>query len=204
MKKIFNLLLVNVFLWTSFANVEGAINVVIASKNGCKALAARKAFQEVFPNDEIEIMMCETTSGVKEQPVGQKIALKGAKNRINSLPQELLDKADYVVSIENYIEQDVASQKWQDIGLVLLKKRGEEEEVMALTREVTIPDQFVQLAKDLSSGVSEEGYSYTVGCAIEEYYADRHIDAHDWHREVEFGGVSRGQLLQEAILKASH
>ena len=202
MKKIFNLMFVNVCLWTSFSVGAETINIAIASKNEHKILAVRSVFQEEFPGSEIELMTYEASSGVPQQPIFQKTALKGARNRINNLPQELLDKADYVVSIENYIEQDLVSQEWQDIGLVLLKKRENPVEILCFTREVFLPNRFVELAKDVSSEVSEEGCSCTVGHAIEEYYEGKHIDAHDWHHEAEFGGVSRGELLADAVRKA--
>lgn len=204
MKKIFNLMLANVCLWTSFPVVAETINVVIASKNEHKILAVSRVFQEEFPEATIELMTYEATSGIPEQPIFQKTALKGVRNRVNSLPQELLDKADYVVSIENYIEQDLVSQEWQDRGLVLLKKRENPMEILCLTQRVSLPNRFVELAKELSSEVSEEGYSCTVGHTIEEYYEGKHIDAHDWHHEAEFGGISRGELLREAICKAIH
>lgn len=39
---------------------------------------------------------------------------------------------------------------------------------------------------------------------LQQSFPQRAIDAHDWHREVEFGGVSREKLLQDALYKALH
>jgi adenine phosphoribosyltransferase len=105
------------------------------------------------------------------------------------------------VSIENYIEQDLISQKWQDIGLVLLKKRSNQEEMVYLTQGVFIPDLVAQVAKEVSLEVSEEGYSCTVGSVIKDKSEGGLIDAHDWQSEAEFGGVSRKELLSDALLK---
>ena len=204
MKKIFKLLFVSVCLGVSFPAFAENIKVVVASKSEHKVLAVNRAFQEAFPDDEIELVPYETISSIPEQPIGKETALKGAKNRINSLPQEFLDGADYVVSIETYIEQHSHSEKWHDIGLLLCKTLSDLQEIVSLTREIPMPDQFVHLAKELSSEVTAEGYSCTVGCAIKHYYKDKNINARDWHSEAEFGGVSRSELLSDALCKALH
>ena len=54
MSKIFNFILASIYLGSSFSVMAENIKVVIASKNEHKVLAVSKAFQERFPDDEIE------------------------------------------------------------------------------------------------------------------------------------------------------
>ncbi|MBS0628290.1 MAG: adenine phosphoribosyltransferase [Verrucomicrobia bacterium] len=204
MSKIFKIVLASLYLGTSFSVFAENIKVVVTSKNEQKVLAVKKAFEDRFPNDEIELVSYKTASDIPEQPISEKTALEGVKNRLNNLPSEALDTASYIVSIENYIKQDPFSQKWQDIGLVLCKKRSDTVDSIFSTQATPIPDQFIYLAKELSSEISEKGYSCTVGYAISQYYQNKEIDSHNWHEEPQFGGVSRKELLEEALFKALH
>ena len=115
---------------------------------------------------------------------------------------ENLGAADYIVSIENYIEQSSVTQRWYDKGLILCKQASQE--IILTTKSVLIPDMYVKLAQEMSTDVSERGFSVTVGQAIQQSFPDRCIDKHDWHCEVEFGGVSRQQLLKDSLGKALH
>ncbi len=173
------------------------ITVVIASQSSQKILAVKQSFSETFPEDTIVYIAHATSSCVPAQPVGYDCALQGARNRLQNLPEELQQQADYIVSIENYIEQSAVTQCWYDIGLILVKQSSQE--IIVMTSAVFIPEMYVQRAQQMSSEVSECGYSMTVGQAIQHSFLDKHVDPSDWHSEVEFGGVSRQQLLQDAL-----
>ena len=176
----------------------GTITVVIASQSSQKISAVHKAFDEKFPHDTILYIPCKTDSLIPEQPVGFDCAMQGVYNRIQSIPTDL-GEADYVVSIENYIEQSFVTQRWYDKGLILVQQSSQE--IIMTTNPVFIPDIYIQLAQQMSTEISELGYSITVGTAIQKSFLDRSIDPQDWHREVEFGGVSRQQLLKEILDK---
>jgi adenine phosphoribosyltransferase len=61
----------------------------------------------------------------------------------------------------------------------------------------------VTIAQLLSSPerISAEGYEMTIGKAIEKFFSERKVDPQDWHREEEFGGIPREELLSEALFK---
>lgn len=175
------------------------ITVVIASQSPQKIAAVKESFDIKFPDDTLLYISHKTSSLIPEQPVGFDCALQGVRNRLHSLPQEVI-AADYIVAIENYIEQSPDTQRWYDKGLIVLQEPSQE--IVLTTKSVFIPDMYVQLAQQMSTEVSENGFSTTVGAAIQYSFPDRSIDPHDWHCEVEFGGVSRQQLLQDTLNKA--
>lgn len=175
------------------------ITVVIASQSHQKISAVKQSFGEKFPHDTIVYISHTTSSLIPAQPIGYDCALQGVRNRLQNLPEKL-QQADYVVSIENYIEQSPVTQRWYDKGLVLLKQASQE--IILTTTPTFIPDVYVQLAQQMSLEVSEYGYSTTVGQAIQQSFPDRLIDPSDWHCKAEFGGISREQLLQDTLSKA--
>lgn len=198
-KSFLNILLILGF----FELAARDIHVVIASKNAHKLAAVGGAFVARFPGDALIFTACSSVSGVPEQPVGKEIALRGARNRVQSLSPERVSCADYVVAIENYIEQSPVTGAWSDSGLVLIQDSAQAAEFVALTKETSVPEKYVALAQ-AAGLVAQEGYSVTIGQMIQESCVDKVIDGHDWHREPEFGGISRAQLLQDALFKALH
>jgi hypothetical protein len=119
----------------------------------------------------------------------------------HALPKDLL-QSDYIVAIENYIEQSPVTGRWYDKGLVLVKDQVAGKDIVLASQAVFIPEQYVVLAQQMSSEFSELGFSTTVGVAIKQSFPDRNIDPTDWHKEVEFGGVSRMQFLTDTLSKA--
>lgn len=207
MKKLTRLCVAALCILNSYTAFADCIKVAVTSQNQIKIEAVREAFQSRFPNDEIDILAIKTSSGIPEQPLGHETALKGAKNRLTNLPEGVISSVNYMVSIENYIEQSSSTGMWKDIGVILLVDNSKKsQEGVSMTKATSFPAKFVQLAKEMSSSseISEEGFSFTIGQAIAFSYGDRSIDPHDWHRESEFGGVSRQALIKEAIFKAIH
>jgi len=176
------------------------IKVVVASQSLQKITAVKASFSKKFPDDELVYFLHKTFSGVPDQPVGAVSAMQGVRNRLDSLPKNMV--ADYVVAIESYIEQSSSTHRWYDKGLVVIKQ-GSQEYIME-SQSVFIPDEYVQLAQTISGSISEYGYSATVGMAIEKSFLDKNIDPNDWHKEVEFGNVSRQQILQDVLDKILH
>jgi len=173
------------------------IKIVIASESPQKVMAVQGAFCEKFIHDDLVFFAHKVVSGIPEQPVGYDAALKGIRNRLNNLPDRM--EADYVIAIENYIEQSSVTQRWYDKGLVCVQE-GSQETVIE-TKSVCIPDLYVQIAQQLSGKSSDLGYAITVGAAIQQSFVDRDVDPTNWQQEPEFGGVSRQQLLQDALDK---
>lgn len=200
MKKYTRILLVVGLL--HLVQLSAHIKVLIASESNQKVNAVKRAFQEKFPHEIIEYVIAKTSSGVPEQPVGRACATEGVRNRLQSLPSALLVDADYAIAIENYIEQvpTVAGFAWCDKGLIICKQK--EQEIFITTKPVFFDKKYVELAQKMSVTISEKGYSTTVGKAIQASFAVGVIDAADWHRDPLFGGVSRQQLLKDALDKA--
>ena len=140
------------------------ITVTIASQSSQKIAAVKHAFDKRFPCDNVVYRSSKTCSNVPEQPVGYDVALQGVCNRVQSLPSQLT-KADYVVSIENYIEQSPTTKRWYDKGLILVQQQSSSE-IVLITKSVLIPDIYVQLAQQMSTEISELGYSTTVGTGL--------------------------------------
>ncbi len=200
MKKIFIAMLTLLCLSDVFLFGE-TIKVVVTSSNAQKNAAVRGAFEKRFPPYTVEVISCKSDSGVPSQPIGYEVALKGARNRIDNLPQELLLHSQYVVSIENFIEY--LGDSWSDVGLVVVKDLAKEkDETIVSTRNVFIPSQYVELAREISTSITEEGFSTTIGKSIQKSFSQQVIDSQDWQKEESFGGVSRKTLLEEALFKA--
>lgn len=176
--------------------------IVIASASKQKISAVQAAFNQKFPHDTIEYRWHKTVSNVPEQPVGYAVALCGARNRIACLHPELVDGADYIVSVENYIEQSLATGIWYDKAVVLCMHGAQE--IVLVSQPTCVPEAYVHLAQQVSEHVSSAGCSVTVGSAIQQSLQDKIVDPSDWHREPEFGGVSRKALIQDTIEKILH
>jgi adenine phosphoribosyltransferase len=192
------------FLLFSCAALHGeTLRVLIASQCPQKIASIQKEFSERFCNDTIELISCKSSSSIPEQPVGYECALRGARNRIASVSTDLIADADYVVSIENYIEPSARQEFWNDIGLVLIKHQRTNQERITLSPATLIPVEYVSAAqaKAGSEGISADGYAVSIGQTIHDSFAPRVIDPQDWHKESEFGGISRQELLEQAIFK---
>ncbi len=198
MKKQVRLYLFTIIISNVLILEARVITVAIASESTQKVAAVQEAFNAKFPQDTIKYIAEKSSSLIPEQPVGKSIATQGARNRLNSLPTSV-QHADYIVSIENYIEQSATTQRWYDRGLIIVQHGSQE--IVLTTQPTFVPSNYVQLAQQLSSEISEHGYSVTVGAAIQQSFTDRFIDAADWHREIEFGGVSRTHMLKDTLDK---
>lgn len=74
------------------------IKVAIASQNPVKIAAVKLAFSQMFPTQTFEFSDISVSSGVSNQPLGEKETLKGASNRVKNLSKII--PADYWVGIE--------------------------------------------------------------------------------------------------------
>ncbi|PIS03263.1 MAG: hypothetical protein COT85_00865 [Chlamydiae bacterium CG10_big_fil_rev_8_21_14_0_10_42_34] len=190
-----DVLLAMSFFCLTFGLFSNEIQVVVASKAAVKINAVKHAFQKRFPLDQIFVAGYSSDSAIPEQPVGREIALQGVLNRAKSLPLELVQMADFVVSIENFIE--LTEDGWCDVGLIGVNG------VYVFTKPTPIPSCFVEMAQEQSllQGECPDGLMVTVGSVIQALRGSA-VDAQDWHKEVEFGGISRQDLLEEALFSA--
>lgn len=81
------------------------IRVVVASKNPIKIKCTERAFQQVFPQQDVHITAVSVPSGVADQPMTDKETLAGAINRAKNAQQEIR-KADFWVGLEGGIADD--------------------------------------------------------------------------------------------------
>lgn len=79
------------------------MKIVITSKNPVKKNATSKAFGDMFPDANFIVKEISVPSGVSEQPMSEKEALQGAKQRVENASKEISD-ADFIVGIEGGIE----------------------------------------------------------------------------------------------------
>ena len=145
MKRSFKILCAVIMLHVVDVDAR-TITVTIASQSPQKIAAVKESFDKKFPNDILVYTSCKTCSNIPEQPVGYESALQGVCNRIQSIPTDL-SKADYVVSIENYIEQSPETKRWYDKGLILVQRQSAPE-ILLITKPVFIPDMVECRAKN--------------------------------------------------------
>lgn len=190
-----------IFIGTSVLDAK-TINIVIASDNQHKVAAVERAFTLQFPQETIQVFPYAVASGVPAQPIGSQVAECGARNRLSNLPTDIVHHADYVVALENFIEQ-VPSGSWCDKGLLIMQDMRMQRELVCCTAPTFFPTEYMLKARELSGidGVHEGGFAVTVGEAIASSFIDREVDTHNWHQEPEFGGVSREQLLADCLYK---
>jgi len=206
MKRCMQLSFMSILLLSCLSIWARDIKVVIASQNAHKIQAVSNAFKDKFLDDNIQFIVYKTASLIPEQPIGKDVALKGAQNRLNGIEHDAI-LSDYCIAIESYIEQSPSTASWYDVGLILLRDASQPgKDMILLTKPTHIPHQFIQLAAQMSDAtkITAAGYPVTIGQAIASSFTDRTIDSHDWHSQPEFGGVSRHELLQEALFKALH
>ena len=71
--------------------------ILVGSSNPTKINAVKEAFRVVYPKTKFKVLGRGVSSGVSDQPMGEKETFLGAKKRVMGL---LKDKAEYYVGIE--------------------------------------------------------------------------------------------------------
>jgi adenine phosphoribosyltransferase len=173
------------------------ITVCVASKSPKKIKACLKAFEQAFGHEKIIIKAFEAASGVPNQPIGRQVGCLGAFNRLDSL----VEPADYYVAFENFIEEE--NGRFFDRAAVVLKNLNTSESFLGFSEAVEVSKHLVEEAKMASDVVTLEGFSSTVGEIIHSQSGGV-VDANDWHKEPQFGGISRVNLLNEALFQTLH
>ena len=97
------------------------MKVVVGSTNPVKIEATKRAFKKVWPKKKWEIVGIEVSSGVSHQPMTDKEAVKGARNRAKRALK--LGKADFGVGLEGGLQEFEGI--WFDTGwIVVVNKKG--------------------------------------------------------------------------------
>ena len=79
------------------------MHIIVASRNPVKVDATRRAFNEIFPDESLEVGSVDVASGVSDQPVSDQETRRGARTRaINASQAE--PAADFWVGMEGGIE----------------------------------------------------------------------------------------------------
>lgn len=76
--------------------------IIVASKNPVKIASVLVAFRKVFPNEDFEAEGVSVSSGVSDQPMSEKVTLRGAFNRVVNASINVV--GDFWVGIEGGIE----------------------------------------------------------------------------------------------------
>lgn len=96
--------------------------VAVGSTNPAKVSAAKIGFGKVFPNDKIKVVGTDVKSGVSDQPMSDKEAIKGAINRAKAAFKSAKN-ADYGVGMEGGLHQ--IGKNWFESGwIAVINKEG--------------------------------------------------------------------------------
>ncbi|MBI2450914.1 MAG: inosine/xanthosine triphosphatase [Parcubacteria group bacterium] len=118
------------------------MKIAVGSKNPVKIEAARAAFQKVWPDKKFKIHGLAVESGVSKQPMSDKEAILGARNRAKLAVRAL--KADFGVGLEGgtqKINKDYFECGW----IVILDKNNNES--IGSTIKMLIPLKMVAMMK---------------------------------------------------------
>jgi len=189
------------------------IVVGVATASAVKINAVKRAFEDSFPGREIHITPYKVGSGIAEQPVTEVWGVTGARNRLEAAktlektaPLKAQKKIDYWVSMENYIEpSSTDASRWIDRAAIIIEAVATGTEILEYSDSVYLSETFAAEAKAKSATADPSGFAVTSGQVIRDHYLKLGIDlpSDDWHRHPDFGGVSRSEILKNAIARAS-
>jgi len=166
----------------------------LGTKSEIKVNAVKKAFLKAFPSNEVQVLTCAASSNINEQPVGYQETLLGASNRLDNTKEQLGNRCNYFVAIENgIIETGVSSSPWLDLAWVILEDKHGQQWV-ATSGGIPFSVKYVEAAKD-------RGYSTTT--VADTMAKDiKNLNTKDPHSYLTGGLVSREDFLYEALLSA--
>lgn len=99
------------------------MKIAVGSTNPVKIEATKRAFGKVWPKKKCEVVGVEVLSGVSHQPMTDKEAVRGARNRAKGVLK--LEKADFGVGLEGGLQEFEGI--WFDTGwIVVIDKKGTE------------------------------------------------------------------------------
>ncbi len=128
------------------------LHVVVASKNPAKIEATKMAFEAVFGKDCCKIENFEVSSGVSEQPMGDKETRTGARQRAMTA-RTVRPEADFWIGIEAGIDENM-TYSW--IAIETAKRRGE-----ARTAGLPLPGKILSEIKENDKTLGEAMHGLT-------------------------------------------
>ena len=172
------------------------LNIAVSSMSAVKVDAVREVFSSHFkqkPEQEsspiiVTVEGYSAKSGVNEQPVGNEETMKGAKNRMVDMLQQINTKTDLSVSIENGIME--ISGTWYDVGWILVETKSGRS-CFVPTAGVPFPSDVV--VETLAVGVDKT----TVGSVLMS--SGVVFNNQDPHSDLTNKMTSRTELLQQAL-----
>lgn len=125
------------------------MRIVVASRNPVKIAATTQAFEELFPNEKLEVIPVDVDSGAGDQPDSDEATRLGARTRVfNS--RKVKPQADFWVGLEGGIEI-IDEQLMAFAWMAVLGRVGD----ISVARSPTLP--LPPAVKDLLVGGLELG-----------------------------------------------
>ena len=126
------------------------MKIIVASKNPVKVNATRRAFEQMFPAENMfEVEGVSVSSGVRDQPLTFDETLLGARTRVDNA-QAIYPDADYWVGLEGGVDLhggDMAVSGW----VVARDRSGREGKSM--TNTIYLPPKVAELVAEEWSSV---------------------------------------------------
>jgi inosine/xanthosine triphosphatase len=119
------------------------MKVAVGSKNPTKINAVKIAFETVFPGEEIIVEGVSVPSGVSDQPMSDKEAIRGARNRAKRSMKKI--KADFGVGLEGGMQK--VNKEWFTSGWAVVINR---EGIIGIGSSISmiIPPKLLELILD--------------------------------------------------------
>jgi len=128
------------------------VHIVVGSHNPVKLNAVKRAFQQVFPQEMLNVMACTAPSGVSDQPMSDAETLKGAQNRAFHCANEYPD-ACYWVGLEGGCQM-VGNELEAFAWMFVKTSQGEGK---ARTASFGLPQQIARLvAEGMELGAADD------------------------------------------------
>lgn len=167
--------------------------VLVGSSKKEKLNAVRTAFEEKFTN--VEIISCNVSSQVRDQPIGLDETINGATNRKNAAKEQIIENANkeflFAVGIENGIIPFYEREFCMDQGVIVLEHISSGIQTISCAASLPIP---LSIKKEWTEADVELNYS--------KVWKTVHIKGKDWYEQMTMDTIGREQVLKEAVLIA--
>ncbi|MCB9809142.1 inosine/xanthosine triphosphatase [Candidatus Nomurabacteria bacterium] len=118
--------------------------IAVGSLNPIKIEAAKKAFEQTFPQETFEAVGHAADSEVSDQPMSSRETLLGGRNRVRNTRAAAPD-ADYYVGLEGGLEE--IEGKLIEVGWMVVENQSGKESI-ARTASLTLPEEIAQIVKN--------------------------------------------------------
>jgi hypothetical protein len=185
-----------------------AILLVVPTENRFKRTLLESVFKARAPESKlIHSITLPVDSDVGEQPYNT-AGFLGAHNRICNALKRLYEREQQsfmkekrigtviVASIESYIQTDNIDRP-TDFGIIVIHNATRHQTTTTLSRGVTVPPKYVDLARQRGMEGSPDHGRVTVGQVLAENVPG--LDKRDW--QLVLAGTSRYELLKDAVEK---